>query len=219
MTIIECENVRKMYHQSTQEITALDGISLTVEKGEFLALAGPSGSGKTTLLNIVGGLDHADEGRVALDGTVLNGMSASLLADLRLRKVGFVFQAYNLIPVLSALENVEFVMLLQGVPASERLERARAILDEVGLAGHARTTAGRTLRRPAAAGRGRQGHCGKPVHRSGRRADGEPRFQDRRPAACDNERDESAAENHLYFLHPRPYGHGLRRPPGAAKGW
>ncbi len=135
MTIIECKNVRKIYHQSAQEIAALNGVSLTVERGEFLALAGPSGSGKTTLLNIIGGLDHADEGRVALDGTVLNGMSASLLAELRLRKVGFVFQAFNLIPVLSAIENVEFVMLLQGVPASERLGRARAILDEVGLQG------------------------------------------------------------------------------------
>jgi putative ABC transport system ATP-binding protein len=135
MTIIECERVRKIYHQGSQEITALDGVSLTIEEGEFLALAGPSGSGKTTLLNIFGGLDHADEGRVALNGTVLNGMSSSQLADLRLHKVGFVFQAFNLIPVLSALENVEFVMLLQGVPPSERLERARAILDEVGLGG------------------------------------------------------------------------------------
>ncbi len=135
MAIIECENLRKTYHQGTQEITALDGVSLAIEKGEFLALAGPSGSGKTTLLNIIGGLDHSDEGRVALDGTVLNGMSASGLADLRLRKVGFVFQAFNLIPVLSAFENVEFVMLLQGVPATERAERARTILDEVGLQG------------------------------------------------------------------------------------
>lgn len=133
MPVIECENVKKTYYQGTQEIQALDGISLVVEEGEFLALAGPSGSGKTTLLNIIGGLDRADEGRVVLNGTVLDGMSASQLSDLRLHKVGFVFQAFNLIPVLSALENVEFVMLLQGVPASRRLERARAILDEVGL--------------------------------------------------------------------------------------
>jgi putative ABC transport system ATP-binding protein len=135
MTIIECENVTKIYQQSVQKTTALDGISLTIEKGEFVALAGPSGSGKTTLLNIVGGLDRADEGRVVLDGTVLNGMSGSRLAELRLRKVGFVFQAFNLIPVLSALENVEFVMLLQGIQGPERLERARAVLDEVGLQG------------------------------------------------------------------------------------
>jgi putative ABC transport system ATP-binding protein len=135
MSIIECDKVKKTYRQGTQEIKALDGVSITIEKGEFLALAGPSGSGKTTLLNIIGGLDHADDGRVALDGTVLNSMSASQLADLRLHKVGFVFQAYNLIPVLSAMENVEFVMLLRGVPASERAQRARAILDEVGLQG------------------------------------------------------------------------------------
>ena len=149
MTIIECENLKKTYHQGTQEITALDGVSLAIGKGEFLALAGPSGSGKTTLLNIIGGLDHSDEGRVALDGTALNGMSASGLADLRLRKVGFVFQAFNLIPVLSALENVEFVMLLQGVPATERAERARTILDEVGLQGMHR-------RRPAELSGGQQ---------------------------------------------------------------
>ena len=149
MTIIECENLKKTYHQGTQEITALDGVSLAIEKGEFLALAGPSGSGKTTLLNIIGGLDHSDEGRVALDGTALNGMSASGLADLRLRKVGFVFQAFNLIPVLSAFENVEFVMLLQGVPATERADRARTILDEVGLQGMHR-------RRPAELSGGQQ---------------------------------------------------------------
>lgn len=135
MTTIECENVRKTYHQGTQEVRALDGVSLAIEEGEFLALAGPSGSGKTTLLNIIGGLDCADEGRVALNGTILGNMGASQLAELRLRKVGFIFQAFNLIPVLSALENVEFVMLLQGVPASDRQTRAKAILDEVGLQG------------------------------------------------------------------------------------
>lgn len=133
MSIIECDNIRKIYHEGTQEITALDGVNLTIKKGEFLALAGPSGSGKTTLLNIMGGIDHPDEGRVTLDGIALNRLTSSELADMRLRKVGFVFQAFNLIPVLSALENVEFVMLLQGIPASQRLARARAILDEVGL--------------------------------------------------------------------------------------
>ena len=100
-----------------------------------MAIAGPSGSGKTTMLNIIGGLDMADSGRIIVDGNSYENMNSSQLAELRLHKVGFVFQAYNLIPVLSALENVEYVMLLQGVPTSERRKRARAILDEVGLEG------------------------------------------------------------------------------------
>ncbi len=135
MAIFECRGVGKTYQQGAMAVKALEGVDLTVLKGEFLALAGPSGSGKTTLLNVMGGLDHADAGTVVLDGTPLNGMTQAQLSELRLRKVGCVFQSFNLIPVLSALENVEFVMLLQGVPASERMERARAILDEVGLAG------------------------------------------------------------------------------------
>ena len=117
------------------EVKALNGITLSIEKGEFTALAGPSGSGKTTLLNIIGGLDRSDGGRITLDGNNLDSMNQSELAEMRLRKVGFVFQSYNLIPVLTALENVEFVMLLQGIPASERRERAQSILDDVGLSG------------------------------------------------------------------------------------
>ena len=117
------------------EVNALNGVNLSVEKGGFVALAGPSGSGKTTMLNIIGGLDLADSGQVTVDGNSLAEMTQSELASLRLQKVGFVFQAYNLIPVLSALENVEYVMLLQGVPRVERRERAKAILDDVGLEG------------------------------------------------------------------------------------
>ncbi len=135
MAIFECRGVGKTYQQGAVAIKALEGVDLTVLKGEFMALAGPSGSGKTTLLNVMGGLDHADAGTVVLDGTPLKGMTQAQLSELRLHKVGFVFQSFNLIPVLSALENVEFVMLLQGVPASERMARARGILDEVGLAG------------------------------------------------------------------------------------
>lgn len=96
-------------------------------------MAGPSGSGKTTILNIIGGLDSADSGRVMVDGNVLDEMNRSQLANLRLHNIGFVFQAYNLIPVLSALENVEYVMLLQGVPVADRRQRAKTILDDVGL--------------------------------------------------------------------------------------
>ncbi len=135
MNIVECQDIAKTYHQGTVEIPALKGVTLSIEKGSFVAIAGPSGSGKTTMLNIVGGLDEADAGSVILDGEHLDQMSQSQLAQLRLQKVGFVFQAYNLIPVLSAIENVEFVMLLQGIPTTERRNRAKATLDDVGLEG------------------------------------------------------------------------------------
>ena len=133
MNIVECKDVKKTYQQGKTDVHALKGVSLIVHKGGFLALAGPSGSGKTTLLNIIGGLDSADSGSVIVDGNTLENMNQSQLADLRLKKVGFVFQAYNLVPVLSALENVEFVMQLQGVPSAERRERATSILNDVGL--------------------------------------------------------------------------------------
>ncbi len=135
MKMVECVDVKKTYRQGKVEVSALNGMSLSIEKGDFVALAGPSGSGKTTMLNIIGGLDLADSGSVMVDGNALDKMTQSELASLRLQKVGFVFQAYNLIPVLSALENVEFVMLLQGVPSAERRELAKAMLDDVGLAG------------------------------------------------------------------------------------
>jgi len=133
MHIVECSDVTKVYRQGKVDVHALRGITLSIREGGFIALAGPSGSGKTTLLNIIGGLDSADSGSITLDGNTINTMSQSKLAHLRLHNIGFVFQAYNLIPVLSALENVEFVMLLQGVPAGERKERAMAILEDVGL--------------------------------------------------------------------------------------
>lgn len=135
MNIVECRDVNKTYQQGQVQIDALKDVSFCIETGAFVALAGPSGSGKTTLLNLIGGLDSADSGDITVDGNPFGQMSQSQLAKLRLYKVGFVFQAYNLIPVLSAAENVEFVMLLQGIPVSERKQRARAILDEVGLGG------------------------------------------------------------------------------------
>ena len=135
MKIVECVGVKKTYRQGEIQVHALRDVSLSIEKGEFTAVAGPSGSGKTTLLNLVGGLDVSDAGSIVVDGNDFAKMSPSRLADLRLHKIGFVFQAYNLIPVLSAAENVEFVMLLQGVNARERRQRAKAILDDVGLAG------------------------------------------------------------------------------------
>jgi putative ABC transport system ATP-binding protein len=135
MNIVETRNIKKIYRQGNVEVRALDDVSLTVKKGDFVALSGPSGSGKTTMLNIMGGLDIPDSGSVKVDENKYENMTQAELASLRLHKIGFVFQAYNLIPVLSAVENVEFVMLMQGVPAAERKLRAKAILDEVGLSG------------------------------------------------------------------------------------
>jgi putative ABC transport system ATP-binding protein len=135
MNIVECIDVKKTYRQGKVEVKALNGVSLSIREGGFIALAGPSGSGKTTMLNIIGGLDSPDSGSIKVNGNLLGEMTQSELASMRLNSVGFVFQAYNLIPVLSALENVEFVMLLQGVPAKERRERAKAMLDDVGLTG------------------------------------------------------------------------------------
>ena len=135
MKIVECRDVTKIYEQGRVKVIALDEVNLDIERGAFMAIAGPSGSGKTTLLNLIGGLDTPNSGGIVLDGEALDQLKPASLADMRLRKVGFVFQAYNLIPVLSALENVEFGMLLQGVPGSERRERGKAILDDVGLEG------------------------------------------------------------------------------------
>jgi len=133
MAIVECVGVRKTYQQGKVSVDALQGIDLSVDKGEFIALAGPSGSGKTTVLNLIGGLDDITRGRIVVDGQDITRLKSSQLADMRLHKIGFVFQSYNLVPVLSAVENVEFVMMLQGIPRSERLKRSHAILEEVGL--------------------------------------------------------------------------------------
>jgi len=133
MAIVECVGVKKTYQQGKVAVDALRGIDLSVDRGEFIALAGPSGSGKTTVLNLMGGLDDITQGRIVVDGQDITRLKSSQLADMRLHKIGFVFQSYNLVPVLSAVENVEFVMMLQGIPRSERLKRSHAILEEVGL--------------------------------------------------------------------------------------
>jgi putative ABC transport system ATP-binding protein len=133
--IVECADVSKSYRQGKVTVQALTQIDLTVATGGFIALAGPSGSGKTTLLNLIGGLDAADSGAIRVDGQAYADLSGGQMADLRLHKIGFVFQAYNLVPVLSALENVEYVMLLQGVAPAERRRRAKEMLAVVGLEG------------------------------------------------------------------------------------
>jgi putative ABC transport system ATP-binding protein len=135
MTAVRCVDLCKTYRQGDQDIKALDHVSIEVAKGGFVCLSAPSGGGKTTLLNAIGGLDIPDSGEVYVDEQRIDNLSKGDLADLRLRQIGFVFQAYNLIPVLSAAENVEFVMQVQGVAADERNEKAKAILKEVGLEG------------------------------------------------------------------------------------
>lgn len=132
--ILEAKGVTKRYETRGVETLALRGVDLAIEAGEFTALAGPSGSGKTTLLNLLGALDEPSDGSIRLDGEDLAGFAPAELAVLRLHKLGFIFQAYNLIPVLSARENVEFVMELQGVAPEERRRRALSVLAEVGLA-------------------------------------------------------------------------------------
>jgi len=132
---VRTERLTKIYRQDSIAVTALQDLDLEIAAGEFVALVGPSGSGKSTLLNLLGGLDHPTSGRLWVEDKELNTLSNRALAELRLRRIGFVFQEFNLISVLSALENVEYVMLLQAVPDAERRARALAILSEVGLTG------------------------------------------------------------------------------------
>ncbi len=130
-----CRNVSKVYRQDTVAVQALTDINLEIPRLDFVCLSGPSGSGKSTLLNLIGGLDRPTGGEIYVDGNRVDQMEKGALAELRLRRIGFVFQAYNLIPVLTARENVEFVMQLQGVATGERTRKAREILKEVGLEG------------------------------------------------------------------------------------
>lgn len=134
MNIIEIKNLYKIYDGSGIEVKAVNGIDLKIEQGEFTAVVGPSGSGKTTFLNCVGGLDHPTQGKVVVDGVDIWSLKSKELIDFRLKYIGFVFQAYNLIPVLTAKENIEFIMQLQGRPKSERDRRALELLEAVGLA-------------------------------------------------------------------------------------
>ena len=135
MPVVEVRNLSKIYRLGEVEQRALDGVDLTVEAGEFLALAGPSGSGKTTMLNIIGCLDLPTAGEVLLDGRSVAGLKPDALAEIRRHRLGFVFQSYNLIPVLTAFENVEYPLILNKVAPAERRRRVAEILAEVGLGG------------------------------------------------------------------------------------
>jgi len=135
MSAIHCHQLCKTFRQGDEIITGLDHVDITIETGEFVCLSGPSGSGKTTLLNAIGGLDTPDSGEIRMGDLRIDQLERGALADMRLHHIGFVFQAYNLIAVLSARENVEFVMQIQGVASAERARKAHAILAEVGLEG------------------------------------------------------------------------------------
>jgi len=135
MKSVTCKNLCKTYHQGDIEVIGLDHVDLEINEGGFVCLSAPSGGGKTTLLNAIGGLDTPDSGEIRLAGERIDNLGKSELASMRLNRIGFVFQAYNLIPVLTARENIEFVMEIQGVPADEREKRSTAILAEVGLEG------------------------------------------------------------------------------------
>lgn len=133
--IVRLESVARVYRQESVPVRALDSVDLEIRGGDFAVLVGPSGSGKSTLLNLIGGLDSPTEGRIWVAGVETGPMSKAALSDLRLHRIGFVFQEFNLIPVLSALENVEFIMLLQGAPEPRRRQRSMALLKELGLEG------------------------------------------------------------------------------------
>ena len=134
--VIVTEGLTKTYSANDVPVYALRGINLTITAGEFTAIVGPSGSGKTTFLNIISGLDQPTEGKVWLSKELISNMSGRQLSDFRRDNIGFIFQAYNLIPVLTVGENIEYIMLLQGIPKRERHQRVVDILEVVGLAGY-----------------------------------------------------------------------------------
>ncbi len=133
MKVIDIKNVEKIYNDSEVQVHAVNGVSLSFEEGEFAAIVGPSGSGKTTLLNMLGGLDTPTSGEIIIGGVNINTLKGSKLIDFRLRNIGFVFQSYNLIPVLTAKENTEFVMEMQGVSKEIKNKRVKELLGAVGL--------------------------------------------------------------------------------------
>ena len=142
MNVIETKNLKKIYSQGEIKVNALNDVSVNFKQGEFTAIVGPSGSGKTTFLNTVGGLDKPTSGNVMIDNLDITKLKANKIIDFRLRNIGFVFQSYNLIPVLTAKENIEFIMLMQGYSEVNRNERALELLDAVGLSKEAKRRPG-----------------------------------------------------------------------------
>jgi len=138
MSLVELRNVSKIYRLGEEEIRALDDVSLDIESGEFISIIGPSGSGKSTLMHILGCLDSPTSGTIRLDGTMIEKATARELAGIRNRKIGFVFQFFNLLPKLNVVQNVELPMIYSGIPSKERRERAMASLEAVGLANRAK---------------------------------------------------------------------------------
>ena len=135
MPLIELDDLTRIYPLGRREVIALEGLTLTIDAGEFTVLAGPSGSGKTTALNLIGALDAPTRGSVTIGGRTLRGESPKALAEFRLHQIGFIFQSYNLIPVLTAAENAEFTLMLQGVAKQERRRRVSALFAELGIDG------------------------------------------------------------------------------------
>ncbi|MGE0772600.1 MAG: ABC transporter ATP-binding protein [Cyclobacteriaceae bacterium] len=133
MNVIETKGLTKTYNPETIPVHAVNGVDLVIEEGEFTAIVGPSGCGKTTLLNMLGGLDEATNGTVTVAGVTLNGLSEKKLTDFRLNNIGFVFQSYNLVPVLTARENIEFIMLLQNRSTKERRHRVSELLSKMNI--------------------------------------------------------------------------------------
>ena len=133
MEILKTENLEKIYQDNGVPVHALKGINLTINKGDHIVIAGPSGSGKTTLLNLLGALDKPTEGKIYIENEDISQKTKKELSDFRLHKLGFIFQAYNLIPVLTALENIEFSMMLLGMPEKERHEKALGLMEELGI--------------------------------------------------------------------------------------
>jgi putative ABC transport system ATP-binding protein len=211
MTAVRCVDICKTYRQGDQDIKALDHLSVEIQKGEFVCLMSPSGGGKTTLLNAIGGLDIPDSGEVWVADKRIDQMSKGELADLRLANIGFVFQAYNLIPVLTAQENIEFVMQVQGVPTARRREKSLAILEEVGLTGL-------ESRRPAAMSGGQQQRVAVARAIVSRPA---LVLADEPTANLDSKTaDELMASQHDFrHRHPRPARHAVREKNYSDAGW
>jgi PAS domain S-box-containing protein len=213
--VVRVEQAWKEYVLGSQVVVALRDVSVSIADGEFMALAGPSGSGKSTLLNLIGCIDTPTRGSVISGGAEVSNRTPDELADLRARTIGFIFQTFNLLPVLSAWENVEYPLLQNKQREPQRAPRARRALPRAGRTGQAQqASAERTQRRPAPAG----GDCAcagdAPDDRSCRRADGEPRPQDRRGHSRVDEVHQPGGRHDFHFFHARCQGHGDGRPRG-----